>query len=399
MITQPRRTVSYPPEFNPTTGTLLGQSGVKMQIDRTFPIEEIFLVVDVLAGSTGPTLSLPDGILSIIKRVNLTVQPPGTQSPRTVVDASGIGLVEWTSQVATNVGRSTYEALRLSQIGSIANNQKVRFTIRIPLVHPKIGEPLRSRMLLPVHTYGQNPILTLDFEQSGTLYSAGSVSQINIAVVLQRRAVTPQLTDFIQKGGGFIDFDLLETAYVIPTGTSAETRFNINTPGQYAGLCFRQYRGGASVTRDVIDTSTTIGAETKWRLESSGIAFADWYWKTLQELNDVSRPASALSRPLFAASTSAGSPTASFDPSPNFGGIVAAGTSFQQPSCTMLDFLTDNEDTANELGSLLDCNVPANSGVNMQVVGTPASVSTNASTMYIIGQRYLGDLSKWQVIQ
>jgi hypothetical protein len=63
-----------------------------------------------------------------------------------------------------------------------------------------------------------------------------------------------------------------------------------------------------------------------------------------------------------------------------------------------MDFLTDgqSEDIARELGSVLDCNTPANTGLKMEIVGAPTSVSTNASQLNLMGRRLFGDLSRWQ---
>ena len=149
------------------------------------------------------------------------------------------------------------------------------------------------------------------------------------------------------------------------------------------GLLFRQYKGGTTITRDVLDAVVTIGSESRWRLESGLAVLTEWKWKHLQTDNDYSRVANGISQ------TS----------SPNFSGAVAANTSYQPAASCMLDFLTDGLDSANELGSLLDCNVAPNAGLKMEVIGPVVSVATNASTLYIGGHRLFGDLTKWQSVR
>jgi len=87
--------------------------------------------------------------------------------------------------------------------------------------------------------------------------------------------------------------------------------------------------------------------------------------------------------------------------SPQLGGAVAASTSFQPAASVMLDFLSDGvpSDGVNELGSVLDLNIPARSGLKMEIITNVASVATNGSTLFVMGHRLYGDLSKWQSVK
>jgi hypothetical protein len=279
----------------------------------------------------------------------------------------------------------TSNVVALSQGTTIANNLKFRIAYRIPLVHPSLAEPVRTRCLLPCHTYAQNPTLNLTFEQAANMYSAGSLSQVTVEVLLVPRQITPDLTAAIMKDGGFIDFDLIEKAYSIAVGVGGEQRFQISTPGSYLGLLFRQYLGGASVTRAELDKATTFGAETQWRLESGGVAPHAWRWKHLRTLNGFRQMQNSANQTY----------------SPVIAGAIAANTSFSPSASCLLDFLSDAipGDGIAELGSVLDCNVPVKSGLLMELIGEVASVSTNASTLYVGGHRLYGDLSKWQTLK
>jgi hypothetical protein len=191
-------------------------------------------------------------------------------------------------------------------------------------------------------------------------------------------------TSAIQKAGGFINFDLLERSYNVGVGVSGQQRFPISTPGSYAGLLMRTYKGGASVTRDVIDQVVTAGSETLWDIESGGVIQRQWRMRTVQTINDWSRVANSSNQTY----------------SPNFAGAVAGSTSFQPASSIYLDFLGDGiGGDANELGSVLDCNLPTKSGLLMELVGSVASAATNGHVIYLMGHRWYGDLSKWQAIQ
>ena len=158
-----------------------------------------------------------------------------------------------------------------------------------------------------------------------------------------------------------------------------------------------------SVSRDVLDQVTTLGSEQRWRLETGNVTLRDWKMRQFQVINDWSRPVNGLSN-VYAAnagyiSTTAGATfTAgfSYDGNPNFGGPLAANALFQPAATINHDFLTDGLDPASELGSVLDVNQPANSGLKMEIIGSVASAATNGHTFYVGGHRIFGDLSRWQ---
>jgi hypothetical protein len=154
---------------------------------------------------------------------------------------------------------------------------------------------------------------------------------------------------------------------------------------------FRHYLGGATVTRKEIDTGatgTSFGNEGRWRIESGSVVDREWRWHDLQTLAEMQQSANALI-------TSTGTLTFA-----TFGGAVgASGVANAKPAASVLiNYLTDgfSGDNATELGSALDCNTPANSGLKMELVGTPANVATNASYLFTMGRRYFGNLSGWQ---
>lgn len=398
MLTKRRFNFFTPAVLAPGSNLLLGTT-VKFNLDRTWPCEGMVVVLSLTMGSTAPTLTAVDGLINVLKRVNITVND-GNQ-PRTLVDFQGAGLIEYCRNIGVGLDRSTVEALRLGKLaagtGQLLANQNIRIAYIIPFVHPGIAEPLKTRCLVPMHLYPQDPIVTIDFETSGNMYSAGSISGVSAEYLLIRREMPTALDATIQSNGGYIPMDLIETPFSIGTGISGEQRFPVPIPGSYLNLNFRQYLGGSTITRQVLDQTTTFGSEQRWRIETGGLVIKEWRWKYIQILNDIWRGYDSMSNAAFASGAQGSYTSAvSFDASPDFG-VITSGTSQQAATSTLLDFLiAGTADTSDELGSLLDCNLAANSGLKMEVIGSVASVATNASTLWIGGQRFYGDLSKWQ---
>jgi hypothetical protein len=402
-----------PPQFNAASGAVAGTTQ-KWAIDRTWPIEEFIVVVNATTHSSGLTSPTLDNILSLVKNVELTTND-GVQ-PRSVVNYSGPGLLEYAAQAGLCLDRATMAAVALAHSGAtIPASSSLRLAYRVPLVHPSVTEPLRTRMLLDIQNHPQDPVLTITYGATADM-GTNAFSAITTDIVLVRREMTTALNKSILSNGGFIPFDLLEVPWSIATGVSGEQRFAISTPGSYLNLLFRQYKGGSSVTRDVLDAVTTLGSESRWRLESGGVVIRDWKWKHLQTINDYSRPSGGIynvptvGTGFIAASSGGGVTTAITDATagvvpghwnnPNFGGKPASNTYWAPAGSAMLDFLTDGlVDTAMDLSSTLNCNLPAATGLKMEVIGPVASVATNASTLYIGGHRLFGDVSKWQALK
>lgn len=419
MFTEQRQNYFTPSQFNLTGSTILG-TRAQWPIDRTWPIEEIVIHVGFTVTTSAFTITTAgtpdsfDSILQLISRITLSIND-GTQ-PRNVIDVSGIGMLEHCSLTGNNLDQATLQLISLAQntgASSIPVGQ-YELTYRVPMVNPMVGEPLRSRMYLPVHTFPQDPVLALTFNTlAGMGMTVGTMGAVYVDVELLRRVPTPQSEKMLQatapkdqpanRRTGYIPWDLIETPYSIAPGIGTEQRLALPIPGQYMTLIMRQYLGGSTISRDVIDTAGIgdtvahgFGTESRWRLESGSVVIREWKWKHIRAMNDWGRPLNALGQNLFAASTSAGSPTVEFNSTPAIG-LAKSTTNFRAASSTMHNFLTDasSNDTGVELGSLLDCNTPFNNGLKMEIIGTPANVSTNASYLYIVGHRLFGDLSRW----
>lgn len=380
MMLRKRNIVYRPSDFQ---GVAVQGTTQQFDIPNVQPIEELLIIVNGTFTATATTrTNILDNLLNVLKRITLDINDGVT--PRSQVSYSGPGLIEYCSQVGLNLDRSTLEAVRINNDTTVAMaSQSFRVAYRVPIVHPMIAEPLRTRMLLPCHTWAQAPVLKLEFAPMAEIASAGALASLSTEVVVKHRVMPEKLTADILANGGFISSDLVEKPFSIGPGVSGEARFQISSPGSYLNLMFRQYLGGANLTRNVIDEVTTVGRETKWRIESGLVPQHEWTWKGVQIENDFSRVCNGLTQ------TS----------SPNFGGAIAANTQFQPAGSAILDFLSDGLDSANELGSVLDANIDARSGLKLEVVGAVQSVATNASVLYIGGHRLFGDLSRWQALK
>lgn len=423
MYLEQRVTPFTPPQFNLSTNTILGTIA-RWQIERTWPIEEILVQVNfTVTTALAPTprgnaaLTTPDifdNIMQLVSRITLSVND--RSQPRNVIDVSGVGLLEHVSQSGFNLDTATLELLGSSQANGAPNIPTGAYTLtyRIPMVFPGIGEPLRTRMYLPVHKMLQDPILSLQFNTlAGMGFTAGAIGAVFVDTVLIRRLPTAASEQLLASTNdpdnpnpyGYIDFDIIETPYSIAPGIGTEQRFALPIPGNYIALTCRQYLGGAAISRNVIDnsgigstTGTGFGAESLWRLESGQIVIRNWKWKHLRTINDYSRPQVGNGFAAFVAAASAGSPTSALNINPNFPDVRIASTNFRSAGSTQLNFLTDglSGDSGNELGSLLDCNTPNNNGLKMELIGTPANVATNASYLYVVGHRLFGGIGRWQ---
>lgn len=418
MYLEQRFTPFNPPSMNLATSTILGTSQ-QWSVERTWPIEELvlnilFTVTTALAPTVAGTTDSYDGILNLAQRITFAVND-GRVS-RNTIDVSGVGLLEYLTQAAFNLDSGTNHLIGLVNAGVNIPTGQYQLSYRIPMVDPMIGEGLRSRMYLPVHKFSQDPVLKITFNTLANMgYGSGVIGNVYVETQLIRRVPTANSEAKLintaprDQGGifktGYIPFDLVETQYALPIGQNAEVKLDIPLPGSYVLMVVRQYRGGSTISRNVVDNSgigdtvaNGFGNETQWRMEVGGGTIRSWRWRQLRTNNDSSRPIYGIPENRFVAATSAGSPTSAMNTHPNFGLTISGN--LRAACSTSLNFLLDgmSNDTGTELGSLLDANTPQNSGTKVQIIGTPASVATNASIISIVARRLLGDISAWQVI-
>ncbi len=386
------RPASFAPGINtvptPNVANLLGQSVRFDQWDNTYPWEKMILHLYILAGATAPTSLTVDGIMGLIRNINLQIND-GVR-PRSVVNGSGIFFLEYALATGMNLDTATLALIAEHSKGTPSLTASNLYHVAIPInfVHPMITGTLRQRMLLPVHKHKSSPVLSLDFSTAAQMFSTGSITNVSCEVEIVRREIPngSALDDGIMAGGGYVNFDLVEVPYTMAAGLSGVQRFKINGPGQYATLLLRQYLGGSTVTRGDISRYVSAGnqgAETVWSLQTAGQTLREWSMKMLKAENERSRPLNSISQ------TS----------SPNIVGALASVTQYQEPVSVLLDFLTDETDGVAELGSLLDVESAERYNNKMELVGEISNVATNGSTLYMGGHRYFSPelIAKWKL--
>lgn len=421
MFLEQRQHFFSPPQFNNSAANLLGTTQT-WPIDRTFPIEEIIIQVDFTVTTalqpfpiTAQTPDQYDGILTLLQRINLSTND-GKQ-PRSVVDCTGVGLLEYNQRKSNNLDQATMQLAAISGLvltstpGTYANPGTIPVgnytaTYRVPCAPTDITDPLRSRLYLPVHLYPQDPVLKLQFQSAANMYSSGVIGNINTTIILLRREPTTVSESILRKNpgtnpNGYIDWDLIETPFTIAPGIGSEQRFALPIPGQYMDFLQRQYLGGANITRNPIDgtgtgitVATGFGVEQRWRLETGLTVKREWRWKHLRTINDYSGSISPI---VIVPSSGTVETNNAFIGGTALSSAASISTNFRPPSSVLIDFAGDGvtQPGITDLSSCLDCNTPANNGLKMEIIGTPANVATNASYLFVMGRRLFGDLSKW----
>lgn len=373
MVTRVRDSFIQSAALAPGANTnLLGTTVRYDQFDMSYHWQEMMIVLSLTANATAPSTLTLDGLLNACRNIRLEVN---RGSPETIVNSSGIGLLEYVAAAAQNLDPATlaFVAEHTKGTPALTASNLYRLTYRIPFVHPRITEPLRTRMLLDVPEHQSSPILTLDFNSAANMYGAGTLDAIQAEVFLVRREVPAALHASIIKDGGYMPFDLIESSFQLATGISGEQHIPLNQPGAYGSLLTRFYKGGSSITRADPSNNVTVGQETKWRFQAGTQTFKEWR-------NKFAQGQSYWSRVLNSAVQSS---------SPAIASALASSTQYPPLVGVYHDFLTGNgiSDSA-DLGSVLDCFLPANPGQRMELIGDMASVATNGSTIYMLGHRY-----------
>jgi len=320
---------------------------VRIPIDRTYPIESMYLKLDFTVTGDAATNN-PDAIQAIVQSLVLSVNDGFRQ--RNVVNISGPGLLEYNYNVIGNLDRLT-----LAGVDDIAA-QAYTLTFPIFCAHPQISDPIGSFLLLPVIKYPNDPVLEvrlatqaqMDVNATPTFaVSAG----VDMELIINRRIVN--VTDF-----PYVDWELTELEQLFPA-TGDNQRVEVPAPGSYTGQLYRGYTS-ASARGDI----TAAGGH--WRIESLGVVLRRWKMDHLLVQNDNSK--------------------------------VVTQTAARFRYSWFNDFLTDKSGIdAGELGSVLDANIPQNSGARIYLVGNVTGGT--AVKLKIVNHRVFGDLKDLKLIK
>ena len=334
--------------------TTTGQQEFRIPLQRTFPIEAIQIQVEMNVSGVAATLNV-DGLQNILKRVNLTIAD-GVRT-RTVVDCSGPDLLEFQVQTRGFIDADTTAALG-GQLVNSANAVAVygnnttgikRLTYLIDCAPTQIMDPLSSMMLLPVTRYPSDPILALtiaganDIDKNAAITFAAT--NIVVTVSVYRRFVNVDQW-------AYIDWDLTTQDTPLPSAVS-DFRIELLTPGSYFGTLYKCYAATSGAGIPLVRYDITNPQSPGIRIESLNVNFRRFTFRMLKALNEASR-----------------------------GYAFLPGSAIQFfPASFYSDFLTDRLTDATELGSVLDANIPVNSGATVNLMLAPSSTAGGVPTV------------------
>jgi len=335
-------------------------TSASFEIPRELPVDgaELRATTTVSNAIAAQTDFAADGILNVVRKIQVN-GPDGARN-RNVIDASGPGLIElskhWTGFLDARTGalinsnRTTgvYSPVAGSTSGGIGSDGKYHFIVPMHFAMPNLSDPLASAFLLPVDRYNANPLLTVQLGAQGEIDLAGSpalVQTTKLSLVVHRRIVN-------RLNWPVVDAEIGENVKSF-SSTGDNQDYDIPITGYYTALLLRAFRTnkvkGDPSAATLLD-GLAADANNPWRLELSGNTIRRFRLSDVEAENDRSEAHGSAQ------------------------GDCLAGS-------YLLDFLTDRAgadsgDPNVALGSLLNANIPLNSGArlvlrhNIQVANT-----------------------------
>lgn len=347
------------------TNSFASGSVATFDIPRELPIESMFLRATwSVSAYTAPTF-LADGPLGHFRRLVLN-GPDGARN-RNVVDASASALIEmskhWTgyidpvtgSQVNSNRTAGTYSP-------TFAASTDYTITVPIHFALPNLDDPVSSAFLLPVDRYNANPQLQVQMGATGDVFSAGTFTgqAARLSLLVNRRIVNRLNWPIVDGEIGELRQDY--------SATGSNQRFEIPITGYYTALLMRQYRTNA--IRGPLDVATLADYSdadnnNAWTLELSGNNIRRYRLADIEMENDLSE--------------SSGSGQ----------GDILAGS-------YALDFLSDRVggaagDAGIALGSLLNANIPLNSGSRLSMIQNVQTLTAGQTRTHYAYHKFYGN--------
>ena len=340
------------------TGTASLSNSIAFAITREFFLDSLLLVVPVTIGGTitSALTYTNGGIVSVVKRIQLSIAD-GT-SNRNQTDCSGFGLVRRAARVMNGLDINT-----LSALGPVLNARETAssgatagtYYVTYPLLfkHPQIEDPVGSIFMLPLPRYNTNPTLTVQFGALTDVISTNHGATVTVG--------TPYIVQ-IQRQVNNITFPSVETEVreisQVIAATGANQYFNLDIPGSYTALDIFSVNS-SGVAADL--------SNAPWQLQFLG--------QQIRQFN------------LFDIKTQE---QYSMGNDSYFENALVATDYF--PGLYHLDFIHDGFGMeAAELGSLLNVNVLAGSGAQLQLNMSLGSTGT----VNIVAERFFGDLSAY----
>lgn len=350
------------------TGTAALGGSIQFQITRQFFLDSLLLIVPVQVGGTITSALTYNtaGLANIVKRVQLNVAD-GT-SNRMQTDCSGYGLIRRAARVLSGLDTGSYGTNSSSNpyrtyqsLGPILNAVETGtsgasagyYNLTFPLLfkHPQLSDPVGSITMLPLPRYNTNPTLTVNFGALSDVITTNHGATLTIG--------TPYVVQIMRQVNNItfptIETELRELSQSIST-TGINQIFNLDIPGSYTAL-------------DIYtQNSSSVGADISggfWQLQFLG--------QMIRQFN------------LFDVKTQE-------QYSQGNDSYFSNGLNFVDnfPGFYHLDFIHDQFGMeAAELGSLLNVNVLAGSGAQLQLAMNIGSTGT----VNVVAERFFGDLS------
>lgn len=329
-------------------------------IPRELPIESMYLRVS-FKNSTAPTAYGADGPLGFIRKIQLS----GADGARTrnVIDASGAGLIElskhWTGYTDHQTGLLLNSNRTAGTYSPTPGTGDRTFVVPMHFALPNLDDPVASAFLLPVDRYNANPQMTVQIGSTtdiasdvtqppvqGTVTGAAGAGVV-LSLVINRRIVN-------RLNWPIVDAEIGELSKTASATIGDNQDFDIPITGYYTALLLRTYLSAAAkgdVSHATLLTALLAHHNNPWRLELSGNTIRRFRLSDVEVENDLSEAHGSAQ------------------------GDILAGS-------YLLDFLSDriggdSGDVNTVFGSLLNANIPLNSGArlvlrqNIQVASAP----------------------------
>jgi hypothetical protein len=346
------------------TGTATPGNTISFSITRNFFLSSVLLKIPITLGGTygsAATFSTM-GLVDLVQRVQLSIND-GT-SNRNQTDATGGALVRRSMRICNGVDTGTIAALgaslnRLETTG--AGDSAGNYIVTIPLLfrHPQISDPIGSALMLPLPRYNTNPSLNVTFGQKSNVILSGATGATvtigNPYICILKRQVD------------VVTFPTLDTEFreiSTPVSSTGPNQLqNLDVPGNYTMIDY------------FCTNSSGIGADLSggntWNLQYLSNVLRQF---VLADLKTVEQMSMGNDSYLYNA--------AATTPANLFTDLL--------PGYYHQDFLHDEYGMeVGELGSVLNVNVLAGSGSQLQVLFN----ATSTGSISFAFEKIMGDLS------
>lgn len=348
-----------------TGSASLGQQ-INFELTRDFFLDSLIINIPVtVAGTFGTAAQWSTmGLVDLVQRVQLKIADGARNANQT--DATGGALVRRSAVIKNgmDIGTLTCLGATLNQLETNGTGDSAgSYILRIPLhfAQPEISDPISSALMLPLPRYNTNPNLTITFGTKSNVILSGA-SGATITVGAPYLTILKRQVDNISFPTLDTEFKEISTSY---SSTGPNQLQNLDVPGSYTGIDF------------YMTNSSGVGADLSggniWNLQILSqvlrqFTLADL--KTVQQMrqgNDTYLPNAAAATP----------------------GAVYTDL---LPGFYHIDFLHDSYGMeVGELGSLLNANVLAGSGTQVQVLQN----LTSTGVISYAYERIYGDLTPY----